>query len=421
MINMKIKYFVCLLFWISQSSAQPIINANVRKTAINELVKTIKEEYILEENIPAINSYLFNQLKSKAYDSLTNPFDFARAVTIDLRKASNDKHMGFGYSDQKEQVGDSIAIEKLREEIMRYENYGFVKADILPLNIGYVKFNDFWELKKTKNTIDAAMSFIANSDVIIIDLRDNGGGDPETVAYICSYFISEEGTVVNTLKERKNSKFIEWRVTKVSGKKMVTQPVYILTSNYTFSAAEEFAYDLQSLKRATIVGEATGGGAHPVNGYDLSNNFIARIPYAKAVNPYTKTNWEGIGVKPDIESTSQNAIVAVLKEIKVNTADFAMKTKLDLLIKTKESESNPVCIDKTVLEYYAGKYGIRTVTLDNHTLFIQRDGGPKFRLIALSETEFFYEGTETSVIFNSDAKELEITTNDGSKLKARKN
>lgn len=416
----SVTFIVCLLFSLTSAKAQVILNKTLKEKAINELIKTIQAEYILEQSIPAITSFLQKQLKSKAYDSLNNPGDFARAVSDDLRKISNDKHIGFAYHVENNQLLDSASEEKQRDEFMRYENFGFVKAERLAANIGYVKLNDFWPLKKTKPTIDAAMAFISNSDAVILDLRDNGGGDPETVAYCCSYFINEKGKLINTIKERNNPVATEWKVMDVSGKKMITQPLYILTSNYTFSAAEEFAYDLQSLKRAITIGEPTGGGAHPVNDYPLSNNFVARIPYAKAINPYTHTNWERIGVSPDIKTPSHNALIESLKKIRDNSADTDTKVKLDAFIKTKNAENNPVCLEKSLLESYVGLYGIRTVTLENRTLFIQREGGPKFRLIPLSETEFYYDGTEARLEFNSVLKELEITMNDGRKVKARK-
>jgi C-terminal processing protease CtpA/Prc len=157
-------------------------------------------------------------------------------------------------------------------------------------------------------TVAAAMNFLAHVDALVIDLRANGGGDPKMVAYISSHLFAEP-THLNDLYNRKEDKTTEyWTLRDVPGARLADKPVFVLTSKRTFSGAEEFAYNLKNLKRATIIGETTGGGAHPVSGHRIDDHFIIGVPDARAINPISKTNWEGTGVEPDIKVPASEAL-----------------------------------------------------------------------------------------------------------------
>jgi len=157
-------------------------------------------------------------------------------------------------------------------------------------------------------TAAAAMNLLANTDALIIDLRKNGGGDPAMVQLVCSYLFSQR-THLNDIYSRPDNRTEEfWTKTDMPGKPYGDKPVFVLTSSRTFSGAEEFSYNLKNLNRATIVGETTGGGAHPVNARRLGKDFLIMVPFARAINPITKTNWEGTGVKPDVEVPAAQAL-----------------------------------------------------------------------------------------------------------------
>jgi C-terminal processing protease CtpA/Prc len=158
------------------------------------------------------------------------------------------------------------------------------------------------------------MSFVANSDALIVDLRDNGGGDPKMVQYLCSYLFSKP-THINDLWERKSGKTEEyWTSATVPGKRFGDdKPVFVLTSKRTFSGAEEYTYDVKNQKRATVVGETTGGGAHPVSGHRADEHFMIGVPGARAINPVTHTNWEGTGVEPDVKVPAADALTTAQK------------------------------------------------------------------------------------------------------------
>ena len=146
------------------------------------------------------------------------------------------------------------------------------------------------------------MSFLASSDALIVDVRRNGGGSPETVAFLSSYLFGDEPVHLNSLYWRDGDRTEEyWTERSLPGARTPTKPVYVLTSGRTFSAAEEFTYNLQCLGRATIVGQRTGGGAHPGGTVPVESGFAVWVPMGRAVNPITGTNWEGTGVEPDVE------------------------------------------------------------------------------------------------------------------------
>jgi C-terminal processing protease CtpA/Prc len=156
------------------------------------------------------------------------------------------------------------------------------------------------------------MNFIGNVDAVIIDLRDNGGGAPAMVSFISSYLFNER-THLNDLWTRRNNTTEEFWTQDVPGKRLATQPVFVLTSSRTFSGGEEFTYNLKSLKRATIVGETTGGGAHPTGPQPIDERFMIAVPFARAINPITKTNWEGTGVEPDVKVAAADALATAQK------------------------------------------------------------------------------------------------------------
>jgi retinol-binding protein 3 len=157
------------------------------------------------------------------------------------------------------------------------------------------------------------MAFVAHTDALIFDLRDNGGGDPAMVAFIASYLFDRHTHLNDLYNRRENSTEQYWTLPYVPGERLPKQPVFVLTSSHTFSGAEEFCYDLKTQKRATIVGETTGGGAHPVGGHTVADYFMIGVPFAKAVNPVTKTNWEGTGVEPDVKVSAADALTTAEK------------------------------------------------------------------------------------------------------------
>ncbi|MEZ5163407.1 MAG: S41 family peptidase [Fimbriimonadaceae bacterium] len=184
----------------------------------------------------------------------------------------------------------------------------------------------------------AAMNFLSNTDAMIIDLRQNGGGDPSGVQVVCSYFFGEKPVHLNSIYFRPTDETHEfWTLENVDAPRFLDKPVYVLVSKRTGSGAEECSYNLQQLKRATIIGEPTWGGANPGGSVRLHDHFSCFIPVGRAINPITKTNWEGSGVIPDIKcdpaKSLEQAQVLILKELIAKEKDENYKSALEARLK----------------------------------------------------------------------------------------
>lgn len=297
-------------------------------------------------------------------------------------------------ASNKNDEADAQSIAK-----MKYENFGFKKVERLGGNIGYIDFRGFAPAKYSKETIASVMGFLSNCDAIIIDLRQNGGGDPTGVQQICSYFFDETPVHLNDLYFRPENKTEEfWTLKDIPGQRMPDIDLYILTSNYTFSGAEEFAYNLKNLKRATIIGETTGGGAHPGDMMAVNENFVIFLPNGRAINPITKTNWEGTGVTPEIAVSQDKALgtarLTALEKLAQKTSDAKLKAKLLWDAETIKAELNAFQPDVTALENFTGNYGERQITFANGELFYQRTGRPKFKMVPMSDDMFMFKEIE---------------------------
>jgi len=176
---------------------------------------------------------------------------------------------------------------------------------------------------------------------------------------------------------------------------MSNTDVYVLTSGRTFSAAEEFTYNLKNLKRAVIVGEVTGGGAHPVDFMIINDNFGITMPKGRAINPITKTNWEGTGIAPDYEVAApaafDKALGVALDSLMRKTDNQEKKIAYQWSLDALKAKSNPVVLEESVMKKYAGVYEVRTITYENGSLYYQREGRPKFRMIPMNETTFMFD------------------------------
>ena len=288
------------------------LDAAARQRVIDGLVSDLKEFYVYPETAQKMIEAVRDRQKQGAYDAITDGDALAATLTNDLQDVSHDKHLRVNYSPYKlpkdDDHGPSPEQKERERKQMERSNCGFVKAEILPGNIGYLKFNFFANPELCGPTAIAAMNFLSHVDAIIFDLRDNGGGDPKMIALISTYLF-DKPTHLNDLYNRKDDETTQyWTLPYVPGNRLPDAPAFVLTSKMTFSGAEEFSYNLKNLKRATIIGETTGGGAHPVDGHRIDDHFMIGVPFARAVNPVSKTNWEGTGVAPDVPAKASEAL-----------------------------------------------------------------------------------------------------------------
>jgi len=305
-------------FSTSDIIAQSQLTKTVKTEVVNNLGQSLLDNYIFADKARNMKNIIQKHLATGLYDNVIDPDEFANKLTIDLRSVCNDLHLSVVFNTRLEKsLSDnsdkSTNNKKQAGEEAKYQNFGFKRTEIINGNIGYIYFDRFYDLNdEAKKTVENVFTLLKNCDALIIDLRNNGGGSPDMVKYICS-FLFNKATHINDLYERRTNKTISYWTEPVKGSEFFSnKPVYVLISRHTFSAAEEFAYDLQVQHRALLIGETTGGGAHPVAPQLITNGFIGFIPYAQAVNPVTRTNWESVGVKPDVKVDPNNAIDAAV-------------------------------------------------------------------------------------------------------------
>jgi hypothetical protein len=293
------------------------IDAKTRTRIIDGAIENLNAFYVSPELAKKMEDSVRARQKKGEYDSVDDGDAFAKKLTDDFREVSHDKHLRVDFSPAKipeRPAGppDADAAVQYRKQ-MEKMNCGFDKVEILSGNVGYLKFDMFADPEICGPTAVAAMNFLANVDAIIFDLRENGGGDPKMVALVSTYLFSAP-THLNDLWERKSDSTSQyWTLPYVPGKRLDRKPAFVLTSKQTFSGAEEFTYNLKNLGRAIIVGETTGGGAHPVSGHRIDDHFMIGVPFAKAINPISKTNWEGTGVEPDVKVPAAEALTTAQK------------------------------------------------------------------------------------------------------------
>ena len=378
------------------------LNSAEKTTAVNSISALLFQNYIFPEVSNEMEKYINTKLKAGEYDSFSDPVKFAEELTKDLQSVSKDKHIRVQYNPEQikrmkergEKDDEEVSPEFIQQ--MKSENYGFKKVEILNGNIGYIDFRNFGPGEYIKDKVADVMGYVEDCDALIFDMRYNGGGDPTGIQVITSYLFGEEPVHLNDLYYRpKDTTEQYWTLKDIKGKRMPDVPVYVLTSSYTFSGAEEFSYNLKNLKRATIIGETTGGGAHPGGMNIADDNFVIFVPIGRAINPITKTNWEGTGVSPDIEINSTKALtkaqILALETISQNSNNISDERQVSAykwLIESLTATLNDIEIDNTLLKNYSGNYGDRKVYYESGKLLYQRNGRQKFELTPMSEDTF---------------------------------
>ncbi|SFC95652.1 S41 family peptidase [Massilia yuzhufengensis] len=302
-----------------------VIDKGTRKEVITTLVAQLNANYVFPEKAKQMETALLQHLRDGKYDGITDGETFAKQLTEDLRQVSRDLHMAVRSSPEPVPYDRAMppppaskveweqrtpfARRMLLNLGLAMGKIGAVKVDHLEANIGYLQLREFPPPFIMADRYPAAMDKLADTDGLIVDLRDNRGGSPATVALLVSYFVDQR-TRVNDLWDRTSGVTTQqWTSEKLEGKLYGgKKPVVILVGPDTKSAGEDFAYTMQAMKRATLIGAPTWGGAHPSRPFRLSEYFMAWIPSARSISPITHTNWEGVGVQPDIPATQDKAL-----------------------------------------------------------------------------------------------------------------
>lgn len=317
------------------------LTASDRTAIVQTLAAKINANYIEPAVAERVGSAVARKNAEGGYASAASPQAFTEALAKDLRAFSGDLHFNVRIDERFREIsGDAdlptgAEMDEARNETER-RGYGIEKIERLPGNVGYIELRGFGMTAFVGPAYSAAMSLMAGTDALILDLRRNGGGSPASVAYLMSHFfpLADQRHLIDIYHRATDSTQQIWTVPTVAQR--YDKPVYVLTSARTFSGGEDCAYDFQVQKRGTLVGETTGGGSNPVRPFGLGHGIVVAIPSSRTTNFVTKTNWEHVGVKPDIAVPAaqalQTAHAAILRKEVASAKDDTERTKLQRLL-----------------------------------------------------------------------------------------
>ena len=382
-----------------QASQKAVINVS---QLVDSIALRLETHYVFPDKAARISTRLRAQAKKNAYASLTKePEKLAGQLQQDLHNAHRDPHLAVEYNPAFARRGQRSAAQTEADRLqflhfVKENNFMFKKVELLPGNIGYLPFNIFVEhVNEAKPILAAALGFVANASALVIDLRANDGGEPEMVSQLESYFFAEK-TRMNAVVTRANRDTAVYYAdpAKTNGLTLA-MPVYILTSKKTFSAAEDFAYAMQQAKRATVVGEVSGGGAHLTRPFSVGQGFVVQIPFARSLTPVTHTDWEGTGVVPDVPVDAARALTRA-QELIFQKRQAAAKTdqekqKLAYLVNALHVNGDPGTLPVDQFDRFAGTYGPLVITREGNTLWCDISG-IKTELAHISHNLFVLDG-----------------------------
>ncbi len=307
---MKSKLITIVLILLGINLNAQELNKKRIKEVIDKIPELIKSNYVNPKKGNQIALQIQKEINSGKYYKIRHPDSLASVLTKDLKRISNDGHMYVNHltknGKETKETTDWEAEEKALEIKL---NYGFTEIQIFEDNTGYIKIVEFMHPKRSMQTAVAAMKFVENTDNLIIDIRDNGGGYPGILEYIMNHYFEGAPTLLSTtyFSDPKITPYTNYTSDLVYGKLRIGKPLYILINKNTGSASEYFAYTLQAFGKAILVGETSGGSAHNNDYFSLSKDFRISISTAMPINEITKTNWEVKGVVPDVKVKSENA------------------------------------------------------------------------------------------------------------------
>lgn len=348
--RLTLALLVCLAqapAFAQQHPAVPV-DATTRHAVVDALATKLTLNYVFPDVAAKLATSIRAKDASGGYAKATDIETFAKALSADLKTVGQDLHFHVAYdpdfhSRPSDPAVQGFPVEEaahMRRDIAAH-SYGIDSVRQLPGNVGYMEVRGFPPAEFVGDAMTAAMTLLSGTDALILDLRRNGGGEPDSVAYLLSHFFAMgDSRHLNDIYSRSDNTTRQyWTNPAVTVR--YDKPIYVLTSKRTFSGGEEAAYDLQTQKRATLVGEVTGGGANPGEGYSLTHGFAAFIPNGRSINPLTKTNWEHVGVKPDVAVPAADAQkvahATILKTLLAASKDADEKAELTELVAKVES------------------------------------------------------------------------------------
>lgn len=392
---------------------------------VEAIAAAIDREFYDEARAHAIAGALRAEAAAGAYDKLTDPRDFASALTARLRP--QDGHFAVSWAPPAPQAAAAGPRAGAPPFLARRGGYGFRAVQVLPGNLGYVDMRGFAHFEPTGDqgarlAADAALALTAGTDALIFDLRDNGGGSPAMVGYLVGHFVPEGAKVYNTFKSRGEADATEAPTVPIAAPRRLETPIYILTSGRTASAGESFAYTLQAAKRAVVVGEASAGGANPGGSVPIGDGLSVFISGGTPVNPITGRNWEGTGVTPDVAVPAGQALVRAqqlaLEKLVASPLPEPVLTEDRWALAALAPAAK---VDPAQLAAWAGTYGPAQVALEGETLVLRQGRRPPAVLRPLGEPGLFFVDGAPSRRVRFESGALIMLGPDGSAARQTRN
>ena len=410
--------------------ARPL-TASTRRAVVDTIRSQLNRHYVDADTGARIARHLAERLSSGAYDALTDPYRFADVLTTDLRNVNGDRHLNVGYdpANTAMRVGPE-GIRMMRPEpggagrrapspqmvaSARRNHFSLGRVDVLPANVGYLDVRGFSGAPEAKDAVVAALEYLKFTDAMIIDLRRNGGGGAELVNFLISHFTGPDTLASLRVKNRSGGEdFTRYTLATVPGPRRTDVPLYVLTSPYTASAGEDFAFVLKNLGRATVIGEPTAGAGHNNAFLDAGHGFAFSISFTRVMEPKTGTEWERVGVQPtvrvDPEKALETAHSVALKDIAAKTSDPMQKEYAESVREAVEAQLNPRSVSETELASYVGEYeGGRRISIRNGQLmYTPRPGAPTDPFVPLGSGRFAFGANRIQFTGNGAATVLQI-------------
>lgn len=395
-----------LLFSLLFAQQGNTLSKTQQREIIAELCEKIQNIYpfpeIAKQTVVGIQTYY----KEGKYSAYTDRSEFANLLTIDLEHLSNDTHFHLSYNpelaaEMKKQESHEVQEESLVAREARIEkwcNYGFKELKILGGGIGYLDLRLFFATYYAGEVAVVAMNFFTNCNAVIIDLRYNGGGWDDMVNFLLSYFTESRNEIIfNVAQYTIDSSYYTGKtISYVPGKWLTGIPVYVLISRSTASAAEAFASKIKYINsHAVLVGETSAGAENPISSIVVGDEFILDIPSWRSVYQKYDTDWQGIGIKPDMETAAEKALdvahIDALRKLSEKTAVKKVKDRYQWAPDGVRAVYEPISLPEDVLQAYAGNYGTRDVYFEEGVLYYQYENRTKRRMLVVREDYFVIE------------------------------
>jgi retinol-binding protein 3 len=415
------------------SSAAPSITDARARELVLAAADFIDTMYVEPEKGKRIAEELRRRSEKGRYDGASTISTLADRLTADLQEVGRDKHLSARFDPQassahggmmRRQMGDAPQggpggmggpqvkvvrgegpADPVRAERDRRSNFGFHALERLDGNVGYLELREFSSLRASRDTAAAAMAFLANSDAVIIDVRNCPGGSADTVSFLASYFFGPGRHELFSRYDRPGDETrVEYTTEDLPGRRMADTDLWILVGPGTASAGESLAYLLQQFGRATVVGEGTAGAGYNVAMLPVGDGLVLGVSVAKPIHPKTGKGWEGEGVKPDVSVAAVDALSAAhgsaLRKLLARAQDDRRKRELEWAV--ERVTPGPARRSAAELASFSGRYGERTVALEEGRLVCRASNGRARTMDPLGKDAFTWD-EQTRASFARDA------------------